>query len=440
MSKVNLFRLAKLSAAGRATLLRRAESDLAAFSEKVRPIIEAVRAEGDQALARFARQFDKSPVTADAIAATSADIASARAGLSSELLDAIAFAAANIRKFHELQMPEPMWMKEVRPGVLAGERVTAIPSVACYIPRGKGSFPSSLLMTCIPATVAGVDDICVITPPGPDGAIDAATLAAAEVAGVSRVYKAGGAQGIAAVAYGTQSIGKYAKVVGPGSLWVVAAKRLVSDVIDTGAPAGPSETIVFADATTDGALAALDLLIEAEHGEDSGAFLVTTSELVAKDAIAAFPAYWQHMGAQRVGFTQAVLSSNRGGVVIARNDAEAFAFINDYAPEHLQILSKEPHRYLPMVKNAGEILLGESTPSTLANFVVGPSHVLPTGGWAKTYSALSVHDFLKRTSLAEVSPAAYAELAKHAKVIAEYEGFDAHANAVSELRKKFLGN
>ena len=440
MSSVNLFHLAKLSASERATLLRRSESNLTSFIEKVRPIIAAVRAEGDEALARFARQFDKAPVTANAIAATPDDFARASTRLSPELLEAIAFAAANIRKFHEMQKPEEMWMKEVRPGVLAGERVTAILSVACYIPRGKGSFPSSVMMTCIPASVAGVEDICIITPPGPDGSIDAATLVAAEVAGVSKVYKAGGAQGVAAVAYGTQTIGRYAKVVGPGSLWVIAAKRLVADVIDTGAPAGPSETIVFADATTDGALAALDLLIEAEHGEDSGAFLVTTSEQVARDALAALPAYWQHMGEKRVGFTQAVLASTRGGVVIARDDAEAFAFINDYAPEHLQILSKDPRRYLPMVKNAGEVLLGETTPSTLANFVVGPSHVLPTGGWAKTCSALSVHDFMKRTSLAEVSPAAYAELAKHAKVIAEYEGFDAHANAVSDLRKKFLGN
>lgn len=440
MSQVNLFRLAELSASDRATLLRRSENDLTPFLDKVRPIIDAVRAEGDEAVARFARQFDKSPVSANAIAATPADFGNARSVLPQELLDAIAFAATNIRTFHEMQKPDEMWMKEVRPGVMAGERITPIPSVACYIPRGKGSFPSSVLMTCTPASVAGVADICVITPPGPDGAIDAATLVAAEMAGVSRVYKAGGAQGIAAIAYGTQTIGRYAKVVGPGSLWVVAAKRLVADVIDTGAPAGPSESIVFADATSSGGLAALDLLIEAEHGDDSGAFLVTTSELVAKDAVAAFPGYWQHMGAQRVGFTQTVLSSSRGGVVIARDDAEAFAFINDYAPEHLQILSKESRRYLPLVKNAGEILLGEATPSTLANFVVGPSHVLPTGGWAKTFSALSVHDFLKRTSVAEVSAAAYPELAKHAKVIAHYEGFDAHANAVSDLRKKFQGN
>jgi histidinol dehydrogenase len=437
---INLHRLSALSDGQRAALLRRSESDLGPFLEKVRPILAAVRTEGDEALARFARNFDKAPVTAEAIAATPADFARARTALPPALLEAIAFAAANIRRFHELQKPEEMWLKEIRPGILAGERVTPIPSAACYVPRGKGAFPSSVLMTCIPATVAGVADICIITPPGPDGSIDAATLVAAEASGVSRVYKAGGAQGIAAVAFGTRTIARYAKVVGPGSLWVVAAKRLVADVIDTGSPAGPSETIVFADATVDGRLAALDLLIEAEHGDDSGAFLVTTSAEVAAAARAAIPGYWAKMGPQRVAYTQAVLGSDRGGILIAESPEEAFAFINDYAPEHLQILAKDPRRYLPLAKNAGEILLGDRTPSTVANFVLGPSHVLPTGGWAKTFSALSVYAFLKRSSVAEVSQAAYAECARHAKVFAEYEGFDAHANAVSALRDPFMGN
>lgn len=433
---ISYHRLADLPPAERAKLLRRTESDLAPYLEKVRPIIEAVRVEGDAALLRFARQFDKAEVRA--IAATPEDFQRARRRLEPDVAEAIAYAAANIRKFHELQKPELSWMKEISPGVFAGDRTLPIPSVACYIPRGKGAFPSSVMMTCIPATVAGVPDICIITPPGPDGRIDDATLAAAEAAGVSKVYKAGGAQGIAAVAYGTQTIARYAKVVGPGSPWVVAAKRLLSDLIDTGTPAGPSESIIFADHTTNGRLAALDLLIEAEHGDDSSAFIVTTSEEVAKGALAAFPDYWKHMSAQRVAFTQAVLTSSRGGILLARDTAEAMAFINDYAPEHLQILSKEPRPYLDLVKNAGEILLGEHTPSTLANFVVGPSHVLPTGGWAKTYSALSVHDFMKRSSVAEVTRAGYADQAKHAAVIARYEGFDAHANAVSALRAKLL--
>ncbi len=437
---INMLTLSNLSPEQRANLLKRTESDLTPFLEKVKPIIEAVRIEGDAALSRFAKQFDKSPFEASAIAATPEDFESAQAQLEPEVREAISFAAANIRKFHELQKPEREWSAEIRPGLHAGDRTTPIPSVACYIPRGKGSFPSSVLMTCIPASVAGVEDICIVTPPGPDGNIDAASLVAARAAGVTKIYKTGGAQAIAAVAYGTQTISRYAKVVGPGSPWVVAAKRLLSDIIDTGTPAGPSESIIFADETTDGRLAALDLLIEAEHGDDSSAFLITTSKDVADAAVAAIPEYWKQMTALRVGYTQSVLGSTRGGILLARDADEAMSFINDYAPEHLQILSKTPRKYLGLVKHAGEILLGEHTPSTLGNFVLGPSHVLPTGGWAKTFSALSVHDFLKRTSVVEVTPAAYGELARHAAVIANYEGFDAHANAVGELRKKLLGN
>jgi histidinol dehydrogenase len=437
---VNLLHLSQISPEQRTNMLQRTETDLGPFLEKVQPIIAAVRKEGDEALVRLVRQFDKAEVTAITLAATADDFAAAARKLAPDVREAITFAAANIRRFHERQKPEDEWSEEMLPGLHAGDRTTAIDSVACYIPRGKGSFPSSVLMTCIPATVAGVENICIITPPGPDGAVDTATLVAAQAAGVSKVYKAGGAQGIAAVAYGTRTIGKYAKVVGPGSPWVVAAKRLVADVIDTGTPAGPSETIVFADDTTSGKLAALDLLIEAEHGADSSAFLVTTSERIANEALAAIPQLWQHMSDERAGYTRAVLKSSRGGVLIARDAAEAFAFINDYAPEHLQILSKEPRRYLPLVRNAGEILLGEFSPSTLGNFVLGPSHVLPTGGWARTHSALSVHDFLKRSSVVEVLPSAYDKLARHAKVFAEYEGFDAHANAVGSARKKLLGN
>jgi histidinol dehydrogenase len=439
-AQIFLLRLADLSAAQRAHLLRRTEADLGPYLEKVKPIIEAVRQEGDQALARFARDFDKAPVDAKRIAAGEADFDRAQKELEPEVREAIEFAARNIRKFHEDQKPEEMWFHEIQPGVFAGDRMNAIPSVACYIPRGKGAFPSSVMMQCIPATVAGVKSIQIVTPPGPDGNIDAATLVAARAAGVSRVYRCGGAQAVAAVAYGTQTVPKVVKLVGPGSPWVVAAKRLLADLIDTGTPAGPSEVIVFADDSVDGRLAGLDLLIEAEHGPDSSAFLVTTSEEVAKAALTAIPDYWKNMSAQRVSFTQSVLGSTRGGVLIARDAAEAADFINDYAPEHLEILSREPFAYLGQFTNAGEILLGEHTPTTLGNFVIGPSHVLPTGGWAKSFSPLSVFDFMKRTSIGYVTRQGYPELAKHARIIATYEGFDAHANAVSEARTRLLGN
>lgn len=436
----NFHVLAKLSAAQRKALLTRTETDLSSFIEKVKPIVAAVRADGDAALARFAQTFDKALVTADTIAATPTDFARAEKTLDPKMREAMSFAAESIIAFHKAQMPEKQWMKELRPGVFAGDRTTPIPSVACYVPRGKGAFPSSVLMTCIPATVAGVEDICIITPPGPDGHIDDATLVAAQLAGVSKVYKAGGAQGIAAVAFGTRTIAPVRKIVGPGSPWVAAAKRIVSDFVDVGTPAGPSEAIVLADGTTSGKLAALDLLIESEHGPDSSGYLVTWDEAVAREALAALNAFYAKMGAQRVGFASTVLSGPLGGIVLAANEDDACRFINDYAPEHLQILSKEPERYLDKIRHAGEILLGEYAPSTVANFVVGPSHVLPTGGWAQTGSALSVHDFLKRTSLVKITRQGYDILAPHAKAFADYEGFDAHGNAVSEMRKPFLGN
>ncbi|WP_119273725.1 histidinol dehydrogenase [Taklimakanibacter deserti] len=435
---VNFHELSKLSPAERRKLLQRTEADLSSYEEKVKAIIDAVRREGDEALARFARDFDKAQVEASEIAATEADFARAEKTLASEVKAAMDYAAVQIRKFHEDQKPEEMWLSEMRPGAFAGDRMRAIPSAACYVPRGKGAFPSVALMTSIPAKVAGVKDLIIVTPPGPDGKIDDATLVAARMAGVGGVFKAGGAQAIAAVAYGTETIPKVAKVIGPGSPWVAAAKRQVSHVIDTGTPAGPSELIVFADDTIDGRLAALDLLIESEHGPDSSVYLVTWSRRVAEEARAAIPLYWEKMSAQRSGFSSTVLGGPIGGIVLARDEDEAIAFVNDYAPEHLEVLAKEPFQYLGRLDHAGEILLGEHTPTTLGNFVLGPNHVLPTSGWARTASPVSVFDFMKRTSIAYVTGKAYPELAKNAKVLATYEGFDGHANAVSELREEIL--
>ena len=431
---ISFHELSKMTLAARDRLLQRTESDLSAYEEKVKPIIAAVREEGDEALARFARQFDHAQVQASEIAATEADFALAEKTLEPKVREALEFAADSIRRYHQDQKPQEMWFHEIRPGVFAGDRATAIPSVACYVPRGKGAFPSAVLMTTIPATVAGVKNICIVTPPGADGKIDDATLVAARMSGVAKVFKAGGAQAIAAVAYGTQTVPKCAKVIGPGSPWVGAAKRLLSHVLDTGTPAGPSELIVLADDTADGRLAALDLIIESEHGADSSAFLVTWNRKVADDAMTAIPEFWGQMGEQRVAFSSAVLGGPMGGIVLARDEEEALAFCNDYAPEHLGVHADEPFQYLGRLENAGEILLGKHTPPTLGNFVIGVNHVLPTGGWARTGSPLTVHDFMKRTSVAYVTAKAYPELAKHAHAIAAYEGFDGHANAVRTNR------
>jgi histidinol dehydrogenase len=437
---ISFHELTKISAQQRVALTRRSEADLSAFFDRVRPIVESVRTEGDAALVRFAAEFDRSPIDLRRIKVEKQAFDDAFAKVEPAVIEAIAFAVENIRHFHQDQKPEEMWLHEMRPGAFAGDRFLPIPSVACYVPRGKGSFPSVVMMTTVPAVVAGVPDICIITPPGPDGEVDAATLVAARMAGVENVYKCGGAQGIAAVAYGTQTVPKCAKVLGPGSPFVVAAKRLLSDVIDPGVPAGPSESIILADDSVSGRLAALDLLIEAEHGPDSSAYLVTHSRAVAEEAIAAFADYWRQMSPQRVEFSSKVLSSSQGGVLLAADMDDAIAFVNEYAPEHLEILSQEPFAYLGKIRNAGEVLLGPHTPVTLGNFVLGPNAVLPTGQAARTASPLSVFDFMKRMSVGYVTRPGYDELAKHAGVLARYEGFDAHANAVSALRQKALAH
>ena len=435
---IKFYELARLSTDERAALLTRSEADLGSFIERVRPIIDAVRDEGDTALARFARDFDKSPVDPTAIAATPADFDRAFDQVDAKVIEAIEYAVDNIRRFHEAQMPEEMWLKEIRPGAFAGDRFAPIASVACYVPRGKGSFPSVVMMTAVPAAVAKVPNAIIVTPPGPDGGIDGATLVAARLAGISQVYKCGGAQAVAAVAFGTQTVPKCDKILGPGSPWVLAAKRLLSDHIDPGVPAGPSEAIILADETANPRIAALDLLIESEHGPDSSAFLVTNSREVAEAARAAIPGYWATMGEQRVGFSSAVLCGDNGGIILAPDFDAATQFVNDYAPEHLAILGLEPFAHLGKITNAGEILLGEHTPLTLGNFVLGPNAVLPTGRAARTASPLSVFDYLKRTSIGYVTKAGYPQLAAHAHTLAVYEGFEAHANAVSSLRDEAL--
>lgn len=426
--------LAEMDAAAQAALLLRAEADLEPFLEKVAPIIAAVKAEGDAALVRYARDLDGAEIAPDALQATEADFDAARKALAPEIVEAIDYAVANIRAFHEEQKPEPMWLKEIRPGAFAGDRWHAIPSVALYVPRGKGAFPSVTMMTCVPAVVAGVKDIAIVTPPTPEGGVDAATLVAARTAGVSTVYKTGGAQAVAAAAYGTETVKRSVKIMGPGSPWVVAAKRLLAGVIDTGTPAGPSESIVFADGGADGRMAALDLLIEAEHGPDSSAYLVTHDRGVAEAAMAALPGWWARMPEQRVAFSRAVLNGPRGGVVLTDSLEQSYDFVNAYAPEHLEVLSNDPFRHLGRFETAAEVLLGPHTPITLGNFVLGPNCVLPTSGWARSFGPLSVTDFLKRSSVGYVTAPAYPELARHARALAEYEGFAAHANAVSPLR------
>ncbi|WP_413282999.1 histidinol dehydrogenase [Vibrio sp. MA40-2] len=420
-------------------LLARTESDLSFFSDKVTPIIAKVKEQGDEALIQFGRDFDGVIPEHFSIKAEESEFEAAFNNLDPEIIETIKYSVENVRVFHEAQKPEEMWLKEMKPGAFAGDRHVPIDSVACYVPRGKGSFPSVLIMTAVPAVVAGVLRPVVITPPGPDGKVDDATLVAARLVGIKEVYKCGGAQGVAAVAYGTESVPKCLKIVGPGSPWVVAAKKQLTHLLDPGVPAGPSESVILADETVDGRLAALDLLIESEHGPDSSAFLVTSSQRVVDEAIKAIPGYWKELTEQRANFSQAVLCGEHGGIILTKTFVDAIEFVNQYAPEHLEILAAEPMAIMTKIRNAGEILLGNYTPVSLGNFVLGPNAVLPTNSAAKTAGPLSVFDYMKRISIGYVTKEGYTELAEKAKCFAEYEGFSSHALAVSSKRTDILG-
>ena len=439
MTKVNVQKLKDLSAAQRFALTARSEADLAGYLVKTQPIIDAVRQEGDAALVRLGRELDKATsLTAATLKVSEAEFEEAFKLVDAELSDAIRYAIDNIRSFHEEQLPEPMWLKENRPGAFAGDRYLPINSVALYVPRGKGSFPSVTMMTSVPGVVAGVPNLAIFTPPGPDGKVDAATLVAARIAGVNTIYKVGGAQAVAAAAFGTETIRKAQKILGPGSPWVVAAKRLLAGVIDPGLPAGPSEAIILADDTVHGGLAALDLLIEAEHGSDSSAWLVTDSPRVVEESLAALPEHWNKMTEQRVQFSRAVLTGKSGGIILAQSMADACAFVNEYAPEHLEILSTRPFEYLGDITEAAEVLLGTHTPVSIGNFGLGPNAVLPTSKGANTHGPLSVSDFIRRSSVGYVTAKAYPQMASVAHRLGTYEGFSSHVNAVSELRDRYL--
>ena len=438
MRDIALYDYDALSAQERAHLCLRAEDDLVDYMTKVEPIIAAVREEGDEAIARFIKKFDGAEVDAQNLLATEAEFEAAFEALDDDFIDVLRYAADNIRRFHEMQKPQDIWWTEIRPGVKVGERATAIQSVALYSPRGKGSFPSVTLMTAIPAVVAGVAEPIILTPPGPDGQIDPATLVAARLSGVEKVARAGGPLAVAAAAFGTKTIPKCLKIEGPGSPWFVAAKKLLADDISSRLPAGPSEVVILADDSISPDLAALDILIESEHGADSSGFLVTYSKEFAEQVRASIPQFYDKMSEERVDYASTVLAGPRGGIVLCKDKEQAYAFINAYAPEHCQILSKDAEQHLPHIINASEILLGEYAAGSLANYMMGPNCVLPTSGAAHIHSPLGVMDFMKMTSVGTLNAQGFAEMAPKTERFARYEGFDAHANAVSSLRASFL--
>lgn len=433
---INFWEYASLAQSELTKIMRRAEQDISELLPLAQTVISDVKVNGDSAVVKYARQFDAPNFTATQLRVTPEQFALARSQVPPDVIEAIKLAYHNIRTFHEHQMPEPMWFTEVRPGIMAGERITAIPSVGLYVPRGKGAFPSVMLMLCVPARVAGVEKVIVVTPPAPNGAPDPASLVAAEVCGIDEVYAVGGMQAVAALAYGTETIPRVAKVTGPGSSYVSAAKRLLYGTFDVGLPAGPSESIILTDDSVDPRLAALDLLVEAEHGPDSSALLVTHSRRVAEQVLKLLPEYIALLPARRKEFVSTVLS-NYGGILLTRTLQESVDFVNQYAPEHLELLTAEPFITMNMIRNAGEILLGHKTPIPTANYALGLNAILPTGGFAKTYSSVSVWDFLKRSGVGYMSREGYDSLEKEVSLLADYEGFPAHAMAI-RLRNNIL--
>ncbi len=434
---MNLFKLWELSSQERRKLLQRTQVDADQFVDVVRPVIEEIKADGDAAVVRYTKQFDGADIPPDKQKVTAEEIQAAYKSVDKQLLTALQQSAKNIRAFHTLQKPEGFWVKEIAPGVFAGEQSTPIDSVALYVPRGKGSFPSVMLMLGIPAVVAGVEKIYVFSPPLPDGTSDPATLAAADICGIHNIFKVGGSQAIAALAYGTETIPKADKVLGPGNPYVTAAKRLLQSVVDPGLPAGPSESLVLADDHADPYLAALDLLNEAEHGPDSSAYLVTNSQELAQEALRLLPGLLEKLPAQRREYCETVFSGP-GGIVVTKTLDEAIEFVNDYAAEHLAIHVDDLMGVTKRIRNAGEIIIGDYTPISICNYSLGPNAVLPTTGFARTYSALSVRDFMKTSSISYLTKSAYEDLREHVIHFAEYEGFAAHALALKE--RKFTSN
>jgi len=418
----------ELSPEEKAKIFRRSEEDISSVLPQVQAIVDDVRRRGDAAVVEYTNRFDGSSLGAGDLRVTDAEFDAAEAALSPEVKAALHFAIENVEKVHRAQKPEGMTWVEVRPGLLAGERPLPIDSVALYVPRGRGSFPSMVYMQAVPAAIAGVKRIVMVTPPLPDNTVDPACLYAARLCGVHEVYKTGGPQVIAALAYGTASIAPVVKVTGPGSMYVTAAKRLLAGRVDVGLPAGPSESAVLADATAKPWKVALDLMVEAEHGSDSCALLVTTCPDLAKQTAQYIGALAERLPEPRKTFVRDVFTGY-GAIVVVGSIEEGAAVINDFAPEHLSIQTEEPFSTLSLITNASEILLGDNLPFSGANYACGPNAILPTGGKAKTWGPTSVRDFLKYNSVVYATGAGYDALKGPVTTLADYEGFPSHADA-----------
>ena len=405
-------------------LIKRSQADINSVLTTVSDILNDVRENKDNAVKAYTAKFDKAEL--DDLKVSEEEIKKAYDELDGELIKALESASSNIEKFHKAQIPEE-WEMEVIPGITAGQIIRPINSVGCYIPGGRAVYPSTILMTVIPAKIAGVDRIIACSPPGPDGKIQAAILVAADLAGVDEIYKCGGAQAIAAMAYGTESIAKVEKIVGPGNIFVTAAKKLVYGDVDIEFPAGPSEVLILADESAIPEYIAYDFLSQSEHDPNASCFLVTDSERIANESNELIEKFAKE--AKRSEIIAESLEQH-GHVILCNTMDEAIDFTNEYAPEHLIISTKDDKAVLDKIKNAGSIFLGKYSPVAAGDYGSGTNHVLPTGGGAKMYSGLSTETFIKKPTVQTLTKDGIKELSKTVLPIAEYEGFYAHADSI----------
>jgi histidinol dehydrogenase len=407
-------------------LLKRSPNNYGQYEAAVAEIIGAVREKGDAALFSYTEKFDKCKMDASNIKVTAEEIEEAYGKVDAGLVEVMQKSAENIRAFHRKQLHNS-WIDTRMDGSFLGQKITPIQVSGVYVPGGKAAYPSSVLMNVIPAKVAGVERIIMTTPPDMEGKVYAGTLVAADIAGVDEIYKAGGAQAIAAMAFGTESIPKVDKITGPGNIFVALAKKACFGYVSIDSIAGPSEILVIADETARPRYVAADLLSQAEHDELASAILITTSEKLAQEVNREVEKFTQELSRKEI--IQKSLD-NYGYLLVADTMEEAIAAANEIASEHVEILTQNPYEIMPKIKNAGALFLGEYSSEPLGDYFAGPNHILPTNGTAKFFSPLNVDDFMKKTSIIAYSEEALRAVHKDIELFAESEGLTAHANSI----------
>ena len=408
-------------------LLKRSPNNYDAYAGKVQVILDDVKEKGDEALFGYTEKFDQCHLTAYTVQVTKEEIQAAYEKVDDSLVDIIRKALVNIRNYHEKQK-QYSWFDSQPNGTILGQKVTALSSVGVYVPGGKAAYPSSVLMNIVPAKVAGVEKIVMVTPPDKNGEVTPATLVAANEAGATHVYKVGGAQAIAALAYGTESIEKVDKIVGPGNIYVALAKKAVYGHVSIDSIAGPSEILVLADETANPRYVAADLLSQAEHDELASAILVTTCPELAKKVEEEIEGFLQTLS--RSDIIRKSLD-NFGYILVADTMEDAIDITNEIASEHLEVVTKDPFQTMTKIKNAGAIFLGSYSSEPLGDYFAGPNHVLPTNGTAKFFSPLSVDDFIKKSSIIYYSREALQPLHDDIETFAKAERLTAHANSIA---------